>query len=127
MTTDLCTVPICEQGASVSLPSGHLCQSHFITHSYRRLEECGEQIKKRGHLDELVSERLRQALTEIAGGALTVALVGNRVSSMEQAQILDIMASVTNLAQFLPLRVRYELMADRTELTEESKVRFPTL
>src|ERR1700683_109837 len=105
MATDLCTVPICEQGASVSLPSGHFCQSHFITHSYRRLEECGEQIKKREHLDELVSERLRQALTEIAGGAATVALESKHVNDMEQAQILDILASVNNLAQFLPLRV----------------------
>lgn len=98
MSTGLCTVPTCGQAACASLLSGHFCPSHFIAYSYRWLEECDEQIKKRGQLDGLVSERLLKTLIAIAGGAVTIALEGHDVNGMEQAQILDILASVTSLA-----------------------------
>lgn len=98
MSTGLCTVLTCGQAACVSLPSGHFCRSHFIAYSYCRLEECDEQIKKRNRLDTLVSESLRKTLIAIAGGAVTIALESNDVNGMEQAQILDILACVTSLA-----------------------------
>ena len=74
----------------------------IIANAYGRLEECGDQVRKREHLDDLVLEKLLQTLADIAGGAVTVALEGTDVSVMEQAQILDILASVTSLAE--PLR-----------------------
>jgi hypothetical protein len=102
MNTDLCTEAACNQAASVSLSGDSLCKFHFIARSYRWLEECNERIRKREHVNDLVSERIRRLLREIARGAVTVAFGDIDVNAMDQAQIMELLAAVTDLADSLP-------------------------
>ena len=102
MRTDLCSVPACGQATCVSLGKQPFCRSHFIAYSYHLLDECGEQIRKRQqHVDDFIPEKLLETLGAIAGAAVTVSLEAVNVSVMEQAQILDILATVTSLAETL--------------------------
>lgn len=102
MNAGLCTEPYCNQAASVSLGGEPFCKFHFIAHSYLRIEEYGERIRKREHLNDLPSETILRALREIARGAVSVAFGDDDVSTMDQAQIMGILAAVTDLADSLP-------------------------
>lgn len=89
----------CDRAASVPLGTGLFCTIHFIAYSYRQLEECSEKIKKREHLDYFISNRFLGNVAEIARACVTIALDSTDVNGMEQAQILDILASITSLVE----------------------------
>ena len=101
MNTLRCTEQDCDRPVIVPLGSSVFCTGHFIAYAYGQLQECSEQIKRREYLNDSAADRLIGVLTTIAGASVTVALESTDMNALERAQVVDILGSLTSLAEFL--------------------------
>lgn len=88
-----CSFPHCAKPRVVTLGDCEYCVVHFISTSYRRLEEFrrGDQ-EKAGE-----TEVLRSSLIEIVDQATTVSLTTNDLTNQERGQLLDILFWASDL------------------------------
>ncbi len=105
-----------------------LCQGHFIARCYSQLDVCTDQVRKRGYWNATSVVAVMESLTKIADQAAMLGLSARDLSTMEQAQLLDILLRAANLTKGIrrvprkrvsvPLRVRCE--ASGQNWTEET-------
>lgn len=78
-----------------------MCRTHFIITCYERLQSCLDRLGAQPVLGTIV-DPVRQFLIECCEQAANLALGIEDLSSMERAQILDILLWATDTARRLP-------------------------
>lgn len=124
-----CAVSSCGFPACASFENRELCRAHFISACYQRLEQYSGQFLQHEHWHTTSPERLLDTFTQMINQATTLGLTSGDLSSLQQAQLLDILFTAGNLVKnvrrsarryiSIPLKLRYEVTGHNW--TEESK------
>jgi hypothetical protein len=102
-----CSRPHCHRVPATTLEKKLLCQKHFITGCYARLDEIAEQIKRKKLLG-CCPESIRNFLAECTSQTAAQALRACELSNQERAQLLCILLLIGELLNLMRRSPRME-------------------
>jgi hypothetical protein len=118
---DPCNHPDCGSPAIAILENSSLCQPHFLTACYARLDKINQLVEQK-KLGAAELKTIRAFVAECTSAAVSRALRACELSNRERAQLLDIVVSAAQIltrlrrsprvAQRVPLRLLGDPLTD---------------